>query len=181
MDTIYSIRYKFDFMIVLYCFIVMILHINIELSVYLIGLLVNILLFLLWFRFCNWKCFCLTYDRVKLWYGEQSVLPVRYGYKIEGNSDILQVYIKCEEDWYECEMDYFFPKGLSLGKYNDFVKSNDTFGKLCQTLRLFKTDVKRYRQYKANNTDYLSLKWVSLVILILVSILYWYFSIISII
>lgn len=167
-------------MILVYCFMVLILHINIFISPYIIGLFINILLFLLWFRFCNWKCFCVTYDKIRDWYDEQSGLPVRYGYKIVGDSDIVQVYIKSEEDWYECEMDYFFPKGLSLSRYNDFIRSNDTFGKLCQTLRLFKTDLKAYRQYKANNTDYLSLKWITLIILVLASLLYWYCCLVSV-
>lgn len=176
-ETITTLKDKVDFFLIVYCFLMLCINILEGFSSLYIGILINLFVLGLWYRYCSWKDFCITYDKISRWYGERSGLPVRYGYKsIEGNV-IEKVYIESEDTWYECDMDYFFPDGLTLGRYESFIASNDTYGKLCQTLRLNKTDIKIYRRYQCKESDYLTLKWGGLFFLVIFSILYWYYYI----
>ena len=174
-ESITTFKDKIDFFLIIYCFLVLCINILESFDLLYNSILINIFALGLWYRYCSWKSFCITYDNIQEWYGERSGLPVRYGYKSVSGNVIDKVYIESEGMWYECEMDYFFPDGLTLGRYESFISSNDTFGKLCQTLRLHKTDIKTYRRYQGINTDYLTLKWGGLIFLVFFSVLFWYY------
>ena len=168
-----DVRVKYDIMVYVYCLVCLFLHVFYNIYDIISWSLAFILLYMLWHRYFGYRSFLFGFNDIKELYGENSGVKCHWAYYVEG-VDIKKVYIKSDIDWYEIDKDLYFPKGLTYDKYKSFISSNDTFGKLYQTLRLNIVNMKTYKGYQSKVSDYEYLRWFIFVILTIGVLVYYY-------
>lgn len=170
-----DVRVKYDIMLYIYSLLCLFFHVYYEIYEIISWSLVFILLYMLWHRYFGYRSFLFGFNDIKELYGENSGVKCHWAYYFE-RGEVKKVYIKSDVDWYEIDIDLYFPKGLSLEKYKSFISSNDTFGKLYQTLRLNVVNMKSYNVYKAKVNNYEYLRWFMFLLITVGVLSYYYFS-----
>lgn len=170
-----DVRVKYDIMLYIYSLLCLFFHVYYEIYDIVSWSLVFILLYMLWHRYFGYRSFLFGFNDIKELYGENSGVKCHWAFYLE-KEELKKVYIKSDADWYEIDVDLYFPKGLSMERYKSFISSNDTFGKLYQTLRLNVVNMKTYNVYKAKIDNYEYLRWFMFLLITVGVLSYYYLS-----
>lgn len=164
-------RYIFSVILLVYCYILFSVYAyHADIIDYII---LNIILYLLWYYFMSSRSFKVTYEFLdKNYHGHEEL---DWGYEsYDGILDKIYVRIGFEDDWRELEDGLLYHSGIDgIKKYNQIRSSYLTAKQLESELKFKLTYHKERLTYKANLSQYRWRKWISFVILTLISYLFW--------
>lgn len=118
-----------------------------------------------WFILFNHRYFVMSRKILSQYYFE---CELEYKpYIKDGIVENIFVRLKNTDNWYELDYVLTINKNCNVHQYNDFVKKNGTVRRLLRTMNTMAEDPIVKLEYKRLKTDYNSIRWIMLFVILL--------------
>lgn len=134
-------------------------------------ILINFILFCMWYIFFNYRSFVMTRNRLSGYY-HASILEYK-ALLVKGLMKDIYVRVKDYDDWYKLDYSLTIRKDSGYNVYEDFVSKNITVDDLLTTMNKNAESLVCGNRYKLMKSDYKIFKYMSLIFLLIFEFLYW--------
>lgn len=134
-------------------------------------ILLNFILFSIWYIRFNYRSFVMTRKRLSSYY-HANILEYK-SLLVQGILKDVYVRVKGYEDWYKLDYSLTISKGCGYNIYEEFTSKNLTVKDLLSTMNKNADDLSIGNQYRIMKCNYTTFKYLSLSFFIIFEIFYW--------